>query len=166
MKNLGKNFRETYTLYKQGQIPEDLLLHIGGILFGLEDMIAIEVSVKSIEDFITVDISNSIDAKYSDYLGGDFKLVETVNDLREIEFCDFDFAEANGMRWPNLLDKPGSFDNVGLICGGKYIEIFICWNDTGGPVWFIPYDIATDNVFKSLHQNEEFWSSQNDNTRK
>jgi hypothetical protein len=38
----------------------------------------------------------------------------------------------------------------------------MAWNDSGGPVWFIPAAIVTANVIGSMDNTNLFWSKADD----
>ncbi len=163
MIHLGKNFRETYRLYREGKVPEAIYLRISSVLLSLEDMGVIEATMTAAERLLLESGIDSVDESYSSYMGGEFKLVEAVADLEDIEYCDVAFAGTHGGRWPNLLDGPGSFDTCKWLDDKKaFVEVFMAWNDSGGPVWFIPAAIVTANVIGSMDNTNLFWSKADD----
>jgi hypothetical protein len=78
-------------------------------------------------------------------LGGDVYILETLEDFKEIEVFDLDDPGKS------LLDKAGIFDIVSF-CDVDWIKILSLTSDSGGPVYYIPRELArlNPNVGASL----------------
>jgi len=148
MRKLGDNFIETYELYQNGEIPDLIMGRIKSVV--IPD---VELDLSSFMD-IYLEVGSTdfptISQDYSDYLGGDFFLVEAVGDLSQIEFADFELVTGDG-KWPNLGDHSGAFDICDWLDPERsYVEVLMIWANDGGPVFFIPAEYVTDNVLKSI----------------
>ena len=157
------NFKEAFALYQNGRIPFNLLQEQTAI-FSLEENGIVDSSKVTLEDIDRLLISEIVDEDYDSYFGGNIYICEELEDLGLIEGCDFDFAESHSGRWPNLLDMPLGGDSCVHIQGEpKFIMFLLCWNDAGGPMYYIPESLWTDNVKLSVMQTEKFWKSEGTN---
>lgn len=68
-----------------------------------------------------------------DVLGGTFFLVETIEDLKEIDVCGRD---------AKLYDAPSEFDAIDWTQNRCFLYVFLATNDAGGPAYFIPSELA------------------------
>jgi len=94
---------------------------------------------------------------FMDYYGGDFNVVETVDDLKDIMTTHL--IEDPEPRWANILEEADSFDLCRWLPDGKWVEIMMCTTDTGGATYFVPRDLALQvpNVISSIELSKEFW---------
>lgn len=59
-----------------------------------------------------------------------------------------------------MLDMPLSGDACYVIDSfPKFIIFLLCWNDAGGPVYYIPEDLWVPNVLDSVEYTRKFWES-------
>jgi len=108
--------------------------------------------------------------------GGDFYVIESVEDLNQIPTR---IADEDG-RWKTLAEVPDYYDacewiqinpqdnlpleeiRVPLTEDGftvlAYVFILNCTNNAGGPVYIIPAAFVTDTVAESVALTSKFWS--------
>jgi hypothetical protein len=163
-----KNFKQAYDMHKAGTLPFNLLQEQATVaLPGVRDETpdSSDVTLEYIEEMIQK--GSTIEDNYDQYLGGSVYICETLEDLKEIEGCDLEFAASNDdERWPNMTDMPLEGDACCHIQGEpKFIMFLLCWNNAGGPVYYIPQHLWTDNVIQSVHQTESFWEHCNDHLK-
>lgn len=73
--------------------------------------------------------------------GGALYVCETEEDLKEIEGCDMDWAEAHEDKWPSVVDLPMSWDHCGYVgedAASGWFVFLLCWNNAGGPIYYVP----------------------------
>ena len=98
---------------------------------------------------------------YSDYLGGNVLVCEAEDDLKQIQGCDFEWAESHG-GWPNVTNIAMSWDSCCYLqereSEPQWVLFLLCWNNAGGPVYYVPKHLwiaarvnehiaATDNAW-------------------
>lgn len=139
------HFQEAHQLYRQGRIPYRLLQDQASVLIGI-----CQAKHPSIPDPLTItqeDIGwllrqpeTAMD--YSEHFGGYVHICESEDDLKEIQGCDFDWADAHDGKWPNVTDIPLGWDSCTYLdepAGDPQWAMFLlCWNDAGGPVYYVP----------------------------
>ena len=78
---------------------------------------------------------------YADCLGGNVYICETEDDLKQIQGCDFEWAELHG-GWPNVTDIAMAWDNCGYLHEAigepQWVIFLMCWNNAGGHVYYVP----------------------------
>ncbi len=139
------NFKEAFQLYQGGSIPFRLLQDQAAVMIGICRNPhagvgnALEITEQDIQWLLQQDESM---ADYSDFLGGYVHVCETVDDLQQIQGCDFAWAESHDGRWPNVTELPMSWDQCAYLeepNGYPQWGIFlVCWTDAGGPVFYVP----------------------------
>lgn len=96
-------------------------------------------------DKITLEDAAELFAREEDQLyywvGGPIDICETEEDLKQIEGCDLEWAEAHNNTWPNVTDLPMSWD----VCGycednpnNGWAVFMLCTNNAGGPSFYVP----------------------------
>ncbi len=108
------HFNEAHQQYQDGRIPYRLLQDQAAVMIGLCSnphpgvSYAWEITESNIQWLLQQEEAM---ADYSDFLGGYVYVCESEADLRQINGCDFDWAENHGGQWPNVTDKPISVLN-------------------------------------------------------
>jgi hypothetical protein len=94
---------------------------------------------------------------FMDYYGGDVHVIETIEDLEQINTTQ---ANEDETEWLSITETPDSFDSCRYIYGGRWVEIYSATTDSGGPSYFIPREIADQcfNVARSIEMSNEAWS--------
>ena len=163
---IAHNFKEAYQQYLPGVIPYRLLQEQAAAMLGLcsDPHPTVTDSLDITENDINWLLQQDEAAfAYSDYLGGNVFVCETEDDLKQIQGCDFEWAETHG-GWPNVTDMPMSWDSCCYLqesTGEPLWCIFLlCWNNAGGNVYYVPKRLwnvarvsehiaATDNACKT-----------------
>ncbi len=138
-------FIDAFASYQQRRFPYRLLQDQAAVLIGLcrntNRPIADALEITDAHIAWLLQQPEAADA-YADLLGGDVYICETVADLSKVQGCDFDWAAAHGGKWPCVSDIPIAWDDcrkLSELSGDSEWAIFlICWNDAGGPVYFVP----------------------------
>ena len=103
-------------------------------------------------------IASAEEGSTSDILGGDVAIVETFEDLHKIP-TTFEPSEDRNAGYISLVDGflpltslPCGYDVVDDRAVEGYVEIFLVTNNAGGPLWYIPNEIAkkSKNVEESI----------------
>lgn len=133
MRRLGTNF-ETFVLANP---PEDIYKHV------------LEIFKQCLEDGITASES------FNDFFGGDFYLIETEDDLKEIPVH---IPHPTEMRWLSVFERADSFDAAEEI--GEHTLLLLCTNNAGGNSYFIPkaVSIKNQNVKDCVTLTSAFWA--------
>lgn len=86
------------------------------------------------------------------WYGGDVFVVETDEDLKEISTSIADSPE----RWKSVDEVADSFDQARWLPDESYVVLFMAWNDSGGPSYFVPKEIAERHptVLESIRLSE------------
>lgn len=154
-------------MFKAGKLPLNLLQEQASVLLSNMDDYeeAVDITVSAIDVLYSHPETSVID--YSSYLGGNVYVCETLEDLKQVEGCDMTFPDTHDGRWPNMTDMPLEGDSCCYIQGEpRFIMFLLCWNNAGGPVYYIPQNLWTDNVIASVQQTEHFWEHCNDHLSK
>ena len=80
-------------------------------------------------------------ATFSYLFGGELKVCETEDDLKQVEGCDMKWAKEHNNQWPNVMDMPMSWDHAGFLDSDEKTGWFIfllCSNNAGGDVFYVP----------------------------
>jgi hypothetical protein len=158
------HFNEACQLYRQHQISFRILQEQAFILLGLcqnphpQVNAPLEITQADIDS-----LKQEPEAMhaYDDFLGGYVYVCETVEDLLQIQGCDFEWAESHAGTWPNVTDIPMSWDACDYleeISGDPQWVIFLlCWNNAGGPIYYVPKHLwskarVTEHI-ESTHSN-------------
>ena len=159
------NFNEAFHQYRSDFIPYRLLQEQTIVMLGLCSNPHQTVS-KSL-DITDGDIhwllqQNEAAFDYSDYLGGNVYICETEDDLKQIQGCDFEWAEAHGA-WPNVTDMVMSWDSCCYLQESigepQWVLFLLCWNNTGGPVYYVPKHLwAAAKVVEHIAATEIAWN--------
>lgn len=113
-----------------------------GDIYGYLSGVLEEMTVS--EDVTTFDAS----------LGGDIFVVETIEDLQAIESHA---VRGGDLCIDKLSDTACVFDICEWVLDGKFLEIFIATNNSGGPTYYIPREIAlaSPTVMQSIELTKE-----------
>jgi len=89
---------------------------------------------------------------FMEWYGGDVHLIEKPEDLKEIKLYG-ELSDKDENEWASLDERPGVFDICNWISSNDYVEIYMTTSDAGGPVFFIPKEIAEEqpNVLESIN---------------
>jgi hypothetical protein len=90
-------------------------------------------------------------AGYIHEFGGNLHILESFGDFLHVTFMGMD---DNGVfRETNLALDPGSFDIARKIEDSDWYEFHFITTNAGGPVWFIPEELAkvNENVQESVN---------------
>jgi hypothetical protein len=138
-------FHEAHQLYRQGRIPYRLLQDQAAVLIGMcqakHQGVADPLAITQEDiDWLLRQPEAAMD--YSEHLGGYVHVCESEDDLKQIQGCDFEFADTHGGRWPNVTDMPLGWDSCAYLAEAKgdpeWAMFLLCWNDAGGPVYYVP----------------------------
>lgn len=91
----------------------------------------------------------------SDDLGGGVYLVETLEDLKEIETT----SVKDDHNYYSLLETAAAFDVAEWLPEGDHALFVLCNSNAGGPSYFIPKAIAAlcPNVEESIKLTKQEW---------
>ncbi len=160
------NFNEAHQHFQSCVIPYRLLQDQAAVMLGICSNP--HPTIANALDITNEDINwllNQVEAafEYSEYLGGNVYLCESEADLKQIQGCDFEWAEAHG-GWPNVTDMVMSWDSCDYLQESagepQWVIFLLCWNNAGGPVYYVPKHLwqvarviehiaATNNAWKS-----------------
>jgi hypothetical protein len=85
-----------------------------------------------------------------------------------IEGVDFEFAENNGGRWPNVTELPMSWDccdyvNSNITTG--WAIFLLCSNNAGGNIYYVPQKLWTAaRLAEHMEVHNKAWSSNANNS--
>lgn len=139
------HFHEAHQLYRQGHIPYRLLQDQSAVLIGL-----CQAKYQGVAESLNINEADigwllrqpEASMDYSEHLGGYVHICENEDDLKQIQGCDFEFAETHGGHWPNVTDRPLGWDVCAYLAEPKgdpeWVMFLLCWNDAGGPVYYVP----------------------------
>lgn len=160
------NFNEAFQHYQSGVIPYRLLQDQAAVMLGICSnphpavANALDITSDNISWLLQQDEATF---SYSDNLGGNVYVCEVETDLKQIQGCDFEWAETHGV-WPNVTDMPMSWDSCDYLQElegePQWVIFLLCWNNAGGHVYYVPKHLwqaarvtehiaATDNAWKS-----------------
>jgi len=140
------NFQEAYQQYRLHRIPFRLLQEQAAVLLEIYDNPSltvtnpINITQRDIAWLLALEEESS--QRYEALLGGYVYICETARDLLEIQCYDPEWAAAHDGTWPNVSDKPMSWDVCDYLdeTSGdpQWVIFLLCWNNAGGPVYFVP----------------------------
>jgi hypothetical protein len=116
-----KQFETLEAMKADTLISYEVLEEVNGIVFSCEDD--------------HYDLEN---VPFKELFGGDFFLIETEEDLQMI----WTTIESPLGDYFNITEISAVFDDARYTLMGGFAVITIFTNDDGGPVWYIPRDIA------------------------
>jgi len=160
------NFNEAYQHYQSGLIRFRLLQDQAAVILGLysNPYPSVANSLDITNDNINWLLQQEGSAfAYSDYLGGNVYVCETDDDLKQIQGCDFEWAEEHG-NWPNVTDMAMSWDGCSYVQESEgepqWVMFLLCWNNAGGPVYYVPKQLWTmARVTEHIAATENAWKS-------
>jgi hypothetical protein len=161
MIKLGDNLKEMWDLHFDHKCPEDILMYISYIYFNDACELQRPMDLGKMRKIFRDDLFGAKISlnSFSSHLGGNVYLCETVEDLKEISTS---ISTAAGDRWLSLYEAADSFD----VCEWMFpdnamVFLVMIWNDSGGPAYFIPKDVANQcmNVAASINATKGFWES-------
>jgi hypothetical protein len=87
------------------------------------------------------------------WYGGNVHVIETLEDLKEIKTSIE--SEVNENDWASIVETPAAFDACRQITK-NFVEVYMTWNNDGGPSYFIPTEIAAQcpNVAESIKMSK------------
>lgn len=139
------HFNSVYQHYIQQKITFRLLQDQAALLLGLCE--SQYVSVNNSHEITQSDIDWLLQQpettqNYDYLLGGAVYICETEQDLLQILGCDFEWADEHNSQWPNATDIPMTWDACNYVDEAhgdpNWVMFLICWNNAGGPVYFVP----------------------------
>jgi len=163
-----KNFREVYQGFKDGKVPfcvlQESAMTQASYLDGFADTYDPneEMTLQRILE-IRNSLSDSEEDSFVYNLGGELFICETEEDLTQIEGCDFDWAKAHDDKWPNVTDKPMSWDCCDFVSKDRssgWAVFLLCWNNAGGNVYYVPERLwEAARLEEHLIEHERAWST-------
>ena len=163
------NFEEAYALHRKDLLPYRLLQDQAIVLLNTCQQPGRHVSNALAIELIDIDwllLQPEALEDYNGYLGGEFYVCQTEEDLKQVVGIDFAFARANGNRWPNVLDQVMSWDQCRFLdeVSGEpeWAMFLLCWNDAGGPVFYVPkhlWEVA--RVAEHVAETDRHWNAAN-----
>jgi hypothetical protein len=98
------------------------------------------------------------------WLGGSINICETEEDLKQIEGCDFEWAEAHNNTWPNVTDLPMSWDICtywGNTPDSGWAVFMLCTNNAGGPSYYVPQHLwEAARVAEHIAKHNAHWGGE------
>ena len=161
------NFNEAHQQYQSGVIPYRLLQEQAIVMLGLcsnpHQTVTNSLDI-TVSDFHWLLQQDEATFSYSEYLGGNVYICETEDDLKQIQGCDFEWAETHGGNWPNVTQLAMSWDCCCYLqesTGERLWVLFLlCWNNAGGPVYYVPKHLWTAaRVSEHIAATENAWNS-------
>lgn len=133
-------------------------------IYPLSDIYRIIVEDPEIDKITLEDAAELFAREESDldyWVGGPINLCETEEDLKEVQGCDFKWAETHNNTWPNVTDLPMSWD-VCAYCGDNpdngWAVFVLCTNNAGGPSFYIPQHLwKAARLTEHLAKHKEHW---------
>lgn len=106
-----------------------------------------------------------LDVNLEGLTGCTYHLVEEEEDLKLITTIDNDKNNRMALIEVNLFDHCPSWDAISI--KGRYVVIFSGANNDGGPIWYIPIEIADQHfndkgqatVWKSYARTIQSWNN-------
>jgi hypothetical protein len=160
------NFNESHQQFQSGVIPYRLLQDQAAVMLGIcsnpHPTIANALDITN-DDINWLLVQEESTFSYSDYLGGNVYVCETEADLKQIQGCDFEWAEAHG-GWPNVTDIAMSWDSCCYLPESigepQWVIFLLCWNNAGGPVYYVPKHLwQVARVSEHIAATEKAWKS-------
>lgn len=160
------NFYEAHQSYQSGVIPYRLLQDQAAVMLGIcsNPHPTIANAIDIINDDINWLFQQEESAfSYSDYLGGNVYVCDSEADLKQIQGCDFEWAETHGS-WPNVTDMVMSWDSCDYLQElegePQWVVFLLCWNNAGGPVYYVPKELwQAARVIEHIAATENAWKS-------
>jgi hypothetical protein len=159
------NFNEAYEQYLHDLIPYRLLQDQAAVMLGIcSNPYPTVANVLDVADadinWLLQQAEASFD--YSDYLGGYVYVCEAEADLKQIQGCDFEWAETHGGNWPNVTDMAMSWDSCDylneLVGEPQWVIFLLCWNNAGGHVYYVPKHLwQLARVNEHIEATENAW---------
>ena len=161
-----KNFKEVWLGFVAGRVPEAILLDCTRVQSNIEnDNIEPTVEVAKI---LYKNFEDTEENSFSYLFGGNVFICETEGDLKQIEGVDFEFAESNGGRWPNVTDLPMAWDccdyvNSDITTG--WAIFLLCSNNAGGNIYYVPQKLWTAaRLAEHMEVHNKAWGSNANNS--
>ncbi len=136
------NFLSTYKHYQQQKISFRVLQEQAFVMLDVCDNPHANSMDITQSDIAWILEQEEATQSYDVLLGGNVYICETASDLIEIQGCDLDWAEAHDRRWPNVTDKPMTWDVCEYLeeATGKpqWVIFLLCWNNAGGSIYYVP----------------------------
>jgi len=107
------------------------------------------------------------DFQFMDVLGGDIFIVQSAEDLKQIRTATFQetgdvtqdtvVEESDG--YLSIVETFDAFDCCEYILNGRYVNILLCTNNSGGDTYIVPRNIADkcDNIRRSIMATSTAW---------
>lgn len=164
---LIRSFKEAYALYRQDQLPFRLLQDQAIALINTCPQPGRHITEALDIELIDIDwllLQPEAEEDYDGFLGGNFYVCQTEEDLKEVVGIDLAFADAHGGRWPNVTDQVMSWDAcrfLNEVTGDPEWAMFLlCWNDAGGPVYYVPKHLwESARVTEHVAETNRHWGA-------
>ena len=169
------NFKESYSLYQQGQIPLRLLQDQALVLIGISPQPgryiteALEITDSDIEWLLQH--TEVAEEDYNGMLGGDVHVCQSEDDLKEVVGIDMEFARSHENRWPDVTDQVMSWDQCDYLSqkldgepaeSAEWAMFLLCWNDAGGNIFYVPKCLwQAARVAEHIAETNQFWGAGN-----
>ncbi|HEY0841466.1 hypothetical protein [Methylotenera sp.] len=160
------NFNEALQQCQSGVTPYRLLQDQAAVMLGIcsnpHPTVANALDITN-HDINWLLVQEEAAFSYSDYLGGNVYVCETEADLKQIQGCDFEWAETHGC-WPNVTDMPMSWDSCDYLQESagepQWVIFLLCWNNAGGPVYYVPKHLwQMARVIEHIAATHNAWNS-------
>lgn len=95
------------------------------------------------------------------WVGGSINICETEEDLKQIEGCDIEWAEAHNNTWPNVTDLPMAWDACAYCEDNPdsgWAVFVLCTNDAGGSSYYVPQHLwEAARLTEHIAKHKEDW---------
>ena len=160
-----KNYHELYEAYKRNEVPFCILQENTSIMSETAEL-DIE-SPPSVTEEFAEKVYNKLERIeencFSWLAGGDLFICETEEDLKQIQGCDFEWAKAHNDQWPSVVDLPMSWDACDYVLNDPdtgWALFLLCWNDAGGPVYYVPKSLwEAARLEEHMKVHKETWNA-------
>ena len=133
-------------------------------IYPLIDIYRIMVDDQSIEKVTLAEIAERFQHEEEEldyWVGGSINICETEEDLKQVEGCDFEWAEAHNNTWPNVTDLPMSWD-VCAYCADNpdtgWAVFVLCTNNAGGSSYYVPQHLwGAARVAEHIAKHKADW---------
>jgi hypothetical protein len=162
---VSHNFTEALEQYQLGVLPFRLLQEQATLL--IEYCEEAHETIADSQEITEADIAWLSDQPeseedYEGFLGGNFHICESPEDLLAIEGCDLAWAKSHDGHWPNVTDLPMSWDSCRYVsetdAEPNWVLFLLCGNNAGGDTYFVPKHLwQLARVEEHMAATNEFW---------
>lgn len=160
------SFTEALDQYGQGTIPFRLLQEQTAVLIGVCENphadIADSLEITDTEiGWLSAQPESEED--YEGFLGGNFHICQSPEDLLAIVGFDAPWAKAHNGSMPNVTDVPMSWDSCGYLAEANgephWVQFLLCSNNAGGDVYYVPKELwELARVEEHITATKQFWA--------